>query len=111
MGLLAKLGRGVCLYEATAGRLTGAKRRRRNAIACFYKRINESDIKIYHLRNGGELSAPNQQSLLWAPGIYKTHSFLALFSFGKSALKNPFRLKIKKQKIKTPAQAGVLFTE
>ena len=52
MGLLAKLGRGVCLYEATAGRLTGAKRRRRNAIACFYKRINKSDMKIYHLRNG-----------------------------------------------------------
>ena len=36
MGLLAKLGRGVC----------------RNAIACFYKRINESDMKIYHFRNG-----------------------------------------------------------
>ena len=52
MGLLAKLSRGICLYEATAGRLTGAKRRRRNAIACFYKRINENDIKIYHLRNG-----------------------------------------------------------
>jgi len=34
--LLAKLGRGIC----------------RNAIACFYKRINESDMKIYHFRNG-----------------------------------------------------------
>ena len=56
MGLLAKLSRGICFYEATAGRLTGAKRRRRNAIACFYKRINESDMKIYHFRNGRMVS-------------------------------------------------------
>jgi len=68
--LLAKLGRGVC----------------RNAIACFYKRINKSDMKIYHLRNGNYIVVV----LFVAIGLFllsKINNFLHLSSpFGEESV-------------------------